>query len=227
MVTKNAWKYDGSIDRFPLKPGQLWECEHGRVMVNDLYAGLPDFMFGADCVFVDPPYNASLENGFRTKAGLARNPEGFGRFLDTLFARIDAIAPRTCFVEIGKQHIKVVEAMLDARFVHVETYSSTYYGKHPCFVVRGGVDQSAFNYTGLDEQEIITQICQRESFATIADLCIGRGAVGLAAYKAGRSFCGVELNPSRLAVLVARIHRELGGHWRVDGAAYEPPGAAP
>jgi len=217
-----AWKYDGSIDRFPLKPGELWECGLGRVMVGDIYAGLPDFMTAGDCVFVDPPYNAALENGFRTKAKLPPNPDGFGRFLDALFGRIDAIRPQTCFVEIGKQHVEDVVARLERRFATVESWTATYYKRNPCFVVRGGAGPSAFNYAGLDEQDIISLICEREPFTRIADPCMGRGAVGLAAYKAGRSFCGTELNPARLAVLVRRIH-DLGGAWRVGGVAYEPP----
>ena len=218
---KSASRYVGSIERFPLKPGELWECGLGRVMVSDLYDRLPDFMTAADCVFVDPPYNAALENGFRIKAGLARNPDGFGRFLDTLFARIDAIAPQTCFVEIGGQHVAEIRRRLDARFAKVEVYPATYYKRSPCFVARGGTEPSAVEYADLDELDIITRICQREPFTTIADLCIGRGAVGIATYKARRPFCGVELNPARLAVLVNRIH-QLGGTWRVDGVRYEP-----
>ena len=190
-------------------------------MVSDLYDRLPDFMTAADCVFVDPPYNAALENGFRTKAGLTRNPHGFGRFLDTLFARIDAIAPQICFVEIGRQHPGEIRRRLDARFATVETYPATYYKRSPCFVVRGGAEPSAVEYAALDEADIIARICQREPFTMIADLCIGRGAVGIAAYKARRPFCGVELNPARLAVLANRIH-QLGGAWRVDGVRYEP-----
>jgi hypothetical protein len=219
---KAAWRYDGSVDRFPLKPGQLWACGLGRVMVNDLYDGLPDFMTEADCVFVDPPYNAALENGFRSKANLARNPHGFDKFLHALFARIDRIAPATCYVEIGKQHVQEVTGELRARFAFVDTYPATYYKRNPCFVVRGGAEPSPADYSGLDEQDIIVQICQRERYATIADLCMGRGAVGIAAYQAGRPFCGVELNPARLAVLVNRIH-QLGGAWSVDGVPYQPP----
>jgi hypothetical protein len=170
---KQAWKYDGSIERWPIKPGQLWDCGLGRVMVGDLYGGLPDFMTAADCVFVDPPYNAALENGFRAKAGLPHNPDGFGRFLETLFARIGEIAPQTCFVEIGRQHVEEVTARLKARFAKVEVYPATCYKRSPCFVVRGGTEPSAVAYAGLDEQDIITLICQRESFTMIADLCIG------------------------------------------------------
>jgi hypothetical protein len=216
-----AWRYDGSIERFPIKPGQLWECGLGRVMACDLYDGCPDFLTSADCVFVDPPYNAALENGFRTKAGLERNPNGFPRFLDALFGRIDKIAPRTCFVEIGKQHVNDISARLEARFPHVEIYAATYYKRSPCHVARGGVEPSEVHYAGLDEQDIITLICQHEPFDMIADPCMGRGSVGLAAYKASRPFCGAELNPARLAVLVNRIH-ELGGEWRVDGVRFEP-----
>lgn len=222
----SQWRYDGSIDRFPLKPGELWTCQHGSLMVNDLYDGLPAFMRAADCVFVDPPWNAGNENSFRTKAGLAHNPAGFTRFLDMLFSRLDAIAPETCFVEIGKQNVAMVEERLAARFAHLTRYPSTYYRKHPCFVVRAAQTPPAIDYSDLDEADIIARICAEEPFSMIADPCMGRGLVGFNAFRRQRQFRGTELNPARLAVLVNKIHA-IGGEWYVDGARFEPQPGQP
>jgi hypothetical protein len=209
------WQYDGSINRFPIRRGEVWRCADGAVAVNDLYEGLPAFMTEADCVFVDPPYNAALENGFRTKAGLEPNRSGFGQFLATLFGRIDQIAPATLFCEIGRQNVGLIERFVRERFPHVDTYHSTYYGKSPCFVIRGGRQPATVDYEGIDEAQIIDRICEREPFQIIADPCMGRGLVGLAAHKHGRQFRGTELNPARLAVLVAKIH-DMGGKWQTS-----------
>jgi len=220
------WRYDGSIDRWPLQPGQLWTCEHGKVMVRDLYAGLPTFMCEADCVFTDPPWNLGNENSFRTKAGFEHHKGAFSDFLGMVFACIRSINPATCFVEMGKQNVGFVEHALRRRYPHVTTYPATYYRRHPCFVVRSGRRQSAFNYAGLDALAIIAEICRRESFDVIADPCMGRGTVGIEAFRNGRQFRGTELNPARLAVMVNKIH-DLGGQWHVDGARYEPQPGQP
>jgi hypothetical protein len=215
------WNYDGSITRFPVQPGQLWQCERGQVMACDLYDGLPPFMRAADCIFTDPPYNAALENGFRTKAGKARNATGFASFLDMLFGHIGQIAPHTCFIETGGEQVDRIAGRLCLLYPHVETYPATYYRRHPCFVVRAGHNESAHDYAGLDEQDICTEICRRENFKTIADLCMGRGLTGRAAWAAGRQFLGTELNPARLAVLINHLHGK-GAVWHVDGTRCEP-----
>src|SRR5580700_5712120 len=135
---RKRWDYDGSIARFPMQPGEVWTCECGTVMVNDLYDGIPDFTLTADCVFVDPPYNLALENGFRTKAGRPATNTDFVNFLDALFAGIDRIAPATCFIEIGNQHLATVRDRLTARYPFATIYPATYYHKaaNHCFVVR-------------------------------------------------------------------------------------------
>lgn len=214
------WTYDGSIARFPAKPGEAWQCQRGTVMVHDLYRGLPDFMTAADCVFVDPPYGLAAENSYRTKAGARGRSVSYEGFLGALFRAIDRIAPATLFVECGAA-LAAITRGLAARFAHVERYRSTYYRTHPCWIVRGGGTPSPFDYSGLDELAVIDEVCRREAFATIADPCIGRGAVAVAAWRHHRRFAGTELAPARLAVLLNRVH-EMGGEWHVDGARFEP-----
>jgi hypothetical protein len=210
-VTK-AWLYDGSIHRWPIKPGEQWSCQHGTVMVNDLYAGLPDFMREADCVFVDPPWNLGNENSFRTKAQIAERSQSFTAFLDALFAAIDTIGPRTCFIEMGRQNVREVEQRLSHRFAHVHAYRTTYYGKKPCYVLRGGAGRGLRDYSDMDEIEVIAGICRDEPFNCIADICMGRGEVGVEAFRNGRRFVGTDLNRNRLAVMINRI-AEIGGVW--------------
>lgn len=217
------WDYDGSVRKFPMKKGELWSCPNGEVMINDLYDGLPEFMLKADCVFVDPPYNLGLENGYRTKAGIESRSSGFNGFLEKLFDGIDRIAPSKCFVEMGKQNLSLVYEMLSKRFKHVNVYTSMYYNnpKNKCYIVQGSNKPPAYDYNGVDEVDIIRFICKLEEFSCIADPCMGRGAVGFHAFLNSRQFVGTELNPSRLAVMVNKIH-SLQGDWRVNGKPFQP-----
>jgi hypothetical protein len=233
-VTAKTWDYDGSIHRFPLQPGELWSCQSGpsatgRVMVNDLYRGLPDFMAAADCLFVDPPWNRSNENSFRTKArghGVRGRSVSFTGFLDALFRGIERIAPQTCFIEMGFENAASIRSRLEARWPHVQVWPVTYYRRQPCLLLRGGAAPSAVDYARLDELEAIALICRSEPFQVIGDICMGRGTVGIEAFKRRRAFVGTELNPARLAVMVNRIH-SLGGEWQRDGIRYVPQPGEP
>lgn len=218
------WEYDGSIHRFPVKPGARWECQLGTLMCNDLYRGLPDFM-RADLVFVDPPWNSSNENAFRTKAGLRHQTAGYATFLNMLFQRLDTIAPTTIFFEIGAQSRGEIAFRLSQRFGSLNIYPATYYNKSPCFIVRASQAEPTVDYSGLDEMVVIDRICTSEPFDVIADPCMGRGAVATAAFRHGRRFVGTEMSPARLAVTIAKIHG-IGGVWHVDGTRFEPqPGS--
>lgn len=218
-----SWDYDGSIDRWPVKPEQLWECQRGRVMAHDLCAGTPNHMLAADCIFVDPPYNLAALNAFRTKAGIKEKSESFEWFFKALFRTIDTIKPRTCFIEIGRQYLPATEIALRERFPYVEHWRGTYYHTptNVCWIVRGGNERATLDLEGVDEADAVAEICRQEAFETIADPCMGRGLVGINAYKAQRRFVGTELNASRLAVMINAIHK-LGGDWHVDGTRYEP-----
>ena len=215
------WTYGGSIERFPVEPGQMWTCEQGKVMVRDLYTGVAEHLREADCVFVDPPWNVGNENSFRTKAGQAHNKGGYPRFIAALWRAIDAIAPHTLYVEIGKEKAGSIYDEMSQRFPQVRAYPTVYYKKLPCYVIRGSNRLSAVDYTGMDELAVIDRICRDGEFEVIADPCMGRGAVGRYAFQHGRAFRGTELNPARLAVMIEHIHNE-GGHWQVDGVDFEP-----
>lgn len=195
--------------------GALWECQRGTLMAHDLYFGLPSFMTKADCVFVDPPYGLSQENSYRTKAGLTVKSQGFDHFLSALFAGVDQINPKKCFVEIGKQNVGRVNGLLARRFPFNSIWKSHYYRnpKNACYILYGGAQPAKYDYTGVDETDIIRLICMREEFDCIADPCIGRGEVAYSAFVKGREFVGTDLNPARLAVGINRIAK-AGGVWK-------------
>jgi hypothetical protein len=66
----------------------------------------------------------------------------------------------------------------------------------------------------MDEEDIIEWICKNEEYNCIGDLCIGRGLVGINAYKNSKKFVGTELNKKRLSVLLERII-QIGGTYEI------------
>lgn len=219
MTEAERWDYGGHHRDHDMR-GEI-VAGTGIVKVHDLFEPLPAFMRSADCVFVDPPWNAGLFKGFYTKAGLSR-AVSFDDFVRRMFECIDEIAPKALFIEIGRQHVDDFERRMRTRYKDVFVYQGTYYHKaaNAAFLVQGVMDPAVRGLRdappGLDEEDAIAFICQRVPFHCIGDLCMGRGFVGWYANKAGRRFVGTELNEKRLAVLVARIAQNK---LKVGGAA--------
>lgn len=65
-----------------------------------------------------------------------------------------------------------------------------------------------------DEEDAIAWVCENEEYDCIGDLCMGRGLIGVNAYKNGKRFVGTELNHKRLAVLLERIVN-MGGTYKL------------
>lgn len=210
-MATTKWRYGDAWEQFPIEPGEVWGLPNGsRVAVHDLYQPLPDFMFRADLLFVDPPWNLGNLKSFYTKAGRDDHPQDFDRFAATLFTRIRQIDPIACYLEIGNQSVDDWEQRLNKLYPHVQRWPVLYYRKHPTNLLRGSrIGRIDYDYSGIDEAKCIELAAQREGF-TIGDLCMGRGLVGLAAYKQGKPFVGTELNKRRLANLLQRI-AQLGG----------------
>ncbi len=209
------WNYGDAYLRHPISGDEIAVFEDGSIVkVHDIFDPLPAFMRQADLIFVDPPWNLGNLNTFYTKAGRDDKQSSFERFYKRLFECIREIAPATCYVEVGKEYLAEFICEMKRLFRHVTFYNSTYYHKkdHLCYVVRGGAKKKRLLLDYMDEEDIIAWICQHEDYSCIGDLCMGRGLVGMNAYKAGRRFVGTELNPKRLSVLLERIIN-LGGKY--------------
>lgn len=213
MSSENKWEYDGSIKKYPIGPGELWEQGGNKLAINDIFDGLPSFMKEADLVFIDPPWNLGNANSFVTKAGRTDYKDNFLPFYKKVFERLAEIDPETAYIEIGKEYL--AEFMLEAKklYKYVTCYNSSYYHKkeNVCYVIRASRKAKKPKLDGLDEEDIIAWICENESYSCIGDFVMGRGLVGHYAHQFGRRFVGCELNPNRLAVLLNRI----GGEWAV------------
>ena len=214
------WSYGDSWEKYPIEPGELWR-ERGNgslVMAHDLFNGLPAHMREADLIYCDPPWNTSNINAFYTKAGIQQTRE-FHSFADLLFTSIMAIHPGVCYIEIGKQNLKLFEAELKLMYPYVQTWEVTYYKRNRSYLLRGGkYGFSQTNFTGMDDMHTPRAAMMTEQFTCVGDLCMGRGLTGTAAYRLGKRFVGTELNKRRLAVLIDEVAK-LGGEWEAVKSA--------
>lgn len=206
----SKWTYGDAWEQFPIVAGETWGLPHqrGRVAVHDIYEPLPAFMFEADMLFVDPPWNLGNLKSFYTKAGRVDHPQSFGKFATVIFRHIQAIAPLTCYLEIGNEAVDDWQKRLATIYPHVQRWPVVYYRKHPTNLLRGSsIGPVPFDYTGMDEAKCIYRAAELEG-TCIGDLCMGRGLVGRAAYAAGKRFVGTELNPRRLACLLQALAQQ-------------------
>ena len=65
-----------------------------------------------------------------------------------------------------------------------------------------------YNYTGMDEENVIMKMCEIEDFHCVGDLNMGLGLVALGAFRAGKNFVGTEINPRRLANALQKVSKE-------------------
>lgn len=205
------WNYGDAYLRHPCDQSIIAFSNGSMVKVCDLTREMPDFMRQADLLFVDPPWTQGNLSGFYAKAGLLCEVD-YPAFLESLFERIAQISPHTCYLEIGKDNLPEAMIKMRALYPQVTFYNSHYYhrAQNLCYVVRGGKKRLRAKLDGLDEEDIIRWVCENETYQCIGDLCMGRGLVGINAFKNSKPFVGTELNPRRLSVLLEQIV-QLGG----------------
>ncbi|MDD5486374.1 MAG: hypothetical protein PHW65_02315 [Dehalococcoidales bacterium] len=204
----SKWNYGDAYLRHPIGEGQMAVFEDGSMLkVHDIFDPLPEFMLAADLVFVDPPWNRGNLNTFYTKAGRTDYQSSFALFYRRLFECIAEIRPHTCYVEVGKEYLGEFLLEMKQFYKAVTFYNSTYYHRkeNMCYVVRGGQKRKKLHLDYMDEEGVIAWVCENEDYNCIGDLCMGRGLVGINAYKNGKRFVGTELNHRRLSVLLERL----------------------
>lgn len=211
-MSRPRWEYGGYYRSIAMD-GPIALPNQSMVQACDWIDEMPAFMRRADVLFIDPPWNMGNAKSFYTKANVPHPPLSFSQFSEKLFGRIETINPDTLFLEIGKDALAQYLTACQQRFRHVTFYNATYYRKprNKCYVIHATHDTRMTRYRHLedaDEEDIIAEICRRHPYDCIGDLCMGLGLVGRYAYLASRSFVGTELNPKRLANLVAFIQRQ-------------------
>ncbi|MEW6213481.1 MAG: hypothetical protein AB1631_34620 [Acidobacteriota bacterium] len=204
-----SWEYGGAYRRLDMK-GVIELPNDSRVMVCDWIHSLPEFMKEADTLFIDPPWSKGNINCFYTKADMEAPDYDFLWFSSVLFQRIDEIAPRHIFIEMGTEFLSHYLDECRKRFEFVTSYTATYYNRKDsrCHIIHATNDSARRRYDELEEmneEQIIEWICKHHPYDCIGDLCMGLGLVGKYAFLNGRKFVGTELNEKRLAVLVDAI----------------------
>src|SRR5690606_14428549 len=208
MMSLSKWNYGNAYKRHPIADNEIVVFDNGsKIKVHDIFDPLPEFMKEADLIFVVPPWNLGNLNSFYTKADRDDYKDSFIPFYKRLFECIAEINPRTCYVEIGKEHLADFIIEMRKLYKYVTFYNSTYYHNKDklCYIVRGSNKFNKPKLDGMDEEDIIAWVCENEEYDVIGDLCIGRGLVAVEAYKNGKKFVGTELNHKRLSVLIERV----------------------
>jgi hypothetical protein len=206
------YNYGDAYLRHPIGTEPYVFKDGSTVQVHDIFDPMPDFMHKADIIFVDPPWNLGNINAFYMKAEKEERVDSFERFYLRLFECIREINPRICYVEVGKEYLTDFIIEMRKLYRYVTFYNSTYYHnkKNLCYVVRGSLKHKKPALDGIDEEDIIEWICANEDYDIIGDLCMGRGLVGLNAYRNGKRFVGTELNHKRLSVLIEKVEDKNG-----------------
>jgi len=203
------WNYGDAYLKYPI-PEEGYEFDNGSfIKVHDIFNPIPKFMQEADLLFIDPPWNLGNINTFYTKAEKTERIESFERFYLRLFQCIKEIKANTCYVEVGKEYLAEFIIEMKKIYKYVTFYNSTYYHNKDrlCYIIRGSKKFKKPKLDYMDEENIIEWICENENYSCIGDLCMGRGLVGLNAYKNNKKFVGTELNKKRLSVLIERIEK--------------------
>lgn len=213
----SKWNYGDAYLRHPAGSGPIVFNDGSIIKVHNIFDHLPEFMKRADLIFVDPPWNLGNLNTFYTKAERMDYQTDFERFYKRLFCCVGEISPETCYIEVGKEYLAEFIAEMKQLFRSVTFYNSSYYHRKEniCYVIRGARSRKKLPLDYMDEEDIIKWICENEDYTCIGDLCMGRGLVGLHAYRNGKRFVGTELNHKRLSVLIEKLS--------LEGATYETP----
>jgi hypothetical protein len=205
------YRYGDGWEQFPIEPGEVWGLPDGsRVAVHDIFNPLPEFMFKADLLFVDPPWNQGNLTAFYTKAD-RKDYKDFNAFTAILFERIGEIVPQVCYIEIGNQFVDAWLKRLGGLYPYTQRWPVVYYRKYSTNIIRGSrCGLLDHDYSGMDEAQVIAESAKREVYTVMGDPCMGQGLVGLAAFAAGKPFVGTELNKRRLANLLKKIAKQGG-----------------
>lgn len=198
-------KYDGLWELNAIQEKEIWANNLVKVSVNDITKTLPSYM-KSDMIYSDPPWSLGHENMFRKFAGKNYH-ENFNQFYESLFKHIKDIDPRVCYLEIGKQNLALFESKLKNIFPFVQVWEIKYYNKYKCYLLRGGKDCAAYDFTNLDDTVTPEIAIKLEKPKCVAELCTGRGITAMAAISNNVKFVGTELIKEKLAVLLNKINK--------------------
>lgn len=224
-TASGAWRYSGAHDKWPVEPGDVWVFDTGLARhwfacgdlegVTPLSALLDKLT--PTLVYVDPPYNAGLARGYRTKAGVDNGP---GRKVDIHSLWEAVLRPAkhfglVAYVETGQGQQAALEAAINAMGGQVgAAWEITYYRDKPASLVAADFRaRPSFDYpefTGLDDEDTPTVALSRHPRGLVLDPCAGRGLTARAAFMQDWESLSHELSPYRTAEAINHFHRLTG-----------------
>jgi hypothetical protein len=182
----------------------------GTIKVHDIFEDIPEYMYKADCLFIDPPCSEGNMKSFYTKAEIQKE-KNINEFNARLFDLIAEINPKHVFIETFKSNNETIfNRLLDIYGTNIKEFQTYYYAnpKNKCSILYAYLkDENNFEIPFIDEEKAIEYICKNLEFNTIGDLCMGKGLVGFYANKHDKKFVGIELNEKRLACLLEHINK--------------------
>lgn len=229
---------------YPVAFGDVWRVGVHTVICGDIEAEawLPALRrhalpAGAPALtYTDPPWGAALATGFRTKAGMPRRVV-YDDFLRLLADRVAVVGSGgAAFVEQGRDwQAQTADAFTERGFVAVRALPAaiTYYRRSPAtltaFMPAGApgdarlLAQDALDACeGRDDADTPGVVLSRYPAGVVFDPCLGQGLTLIAAAATGHACVGVELNPRRMAVALARM-AAIGHHPElIDTAGGQP-----
>jgi len=227
----SKWTYQSSGgENYPVAPGDTWAVGSHILMCADLEDGaglaLLDLTGDPDVVYVDPPWNAGLARGFRTKAGV--DGDAGGRKVDvwgSLHARIFDVCARArlgAWVEgslVHKAEILAAASKAGARLW--KEWEITYYQTSPAYLAHflwhSAPDAMPPDLAGQDDEDT-PRIALQWMMAIgallpgqlVIDPCTGLGLTGTTAASLGLRFAGTELSPFRMSGALTALAKATG-----------------
>jgi len=222
------WQYGDAGDRYPMKRGEVWRVGDHLFCVGDLEEGdhtrlmafarsvFPSMPF---CGYTDPPWDGGVAKSFRTKAlghSESRKVDFDGSFVPRLLDACGLVGG-PCGMEIGAACVDKIQQKVQGRGWNSIRTHITYFRRYPGFLYSfnssGGDPLDISDLAGFDDAKVVEPFlvkCRESGSRVATDFCTGRGLTAKAAFKAGLSFVGMELNQRRLAVAMALIVKLTG-----------------
>lgn len=233
---EGRWTYGDSWDRFPVEPGQLWAVGPHRFAAGDLEMGDGLALLASPEVpqpgvgYVDPPWDPSNASSFRTKAG-ADNKADFSLLLRKV-AQVMLHVTGVAFAEMGLRQTDAFVETIRQAGGHVYsvqqindppnkfTCNLVAFGHAPTANILAAHDPGKGRaLTGLETPQWAIRHHALRGEAVL-DCCVGRGLTAISAHMLDRPCVGLELNPRRLAVTIAKLVDQGAGEATVVGSIH-------
>lgn len=215
-MEKRKWNYGNHWEKYPIEYKEIWSDGNNMVCNQYIQDALPSDIESRikeiDLIYSDTPWNVGNCNAFHTKNEDNKKLKDFSEFYVPLFDMIKHVKPKTTYLEIGEQYLDLFKEKLGEQYSIINDWQIVYYGKHPCYLIRGSeteIKDGYEDYTGKDDTVTPMLAIRNEGAKLVLDMCIGRGGTAVSAIKNGCNFIGIEMNKYRLAHAIQKV-KKLG-----------------